>query len=298
MATQTFSRVAVLGLGLMGGSLGLALHETHLAATVVGYDADAATVARALARGAIDIASASGADAVVDADLVVLAAPVLAERELLATIAPALSPGAVVTDLGSTKRQVVEWAQELLLVPSRFIGGHPMTGREQSGIEAATPALFSGAIWCLTPADATGATAPTDPAAVALVAGLTQRLEATALLLDPTTHDKLVAGVSHLPHIAAAALVHVAADDADWDRLAMLAAGGFRDTTRVASGDARMARDICLTNHDAILPWLDRYIAELGMVRQRLAGRDADIESWFTEARELREDWLRQRHGS
>ena len=295
MAAQAFSRVAVLGLGLMGGSLGLALRETHLAARVAGYDADASTTARALARGALDVATASPTEAVAGADLVVLAVPVLAERELLATIAPTLSPRTVVTDLGSTKRQVLEWAQELLPGPSWFVGGHPMAGRERPGIEAAVPDLFSEAIWCLTPVQADGATASTEPDAIALVASLARGLGATPLLLDPTTHDEVVAGASHLPLIAAAAVVRVAAGDANWSLLGRVAAGGFRDTTRVASGDVRMARDICLTNRDAILRWLDRYIAELGVLRQQLSERDSNIESWFAEAREARENWLLER---
>lgn len=289
MAALMFSRVAILGLGLMGGSLGMALRESHLAATVAGYDANVDTAARAVAVGTVDAAATSPDKAVAGADLVVLAAPILALRELLAEIAPALSPSAVVTDLGSTKRQVVNWAQELLPDPSRFVGGHPMAGREQPGIDAATPDLFSGAVWCLTPSPITAADV------TMRVSELARGVNASPLTLDAATHDDLVAGASHLPLLAAAALVRVAAADAGWAQLAALAAGGFRDTTRVASGDARMARDICLTNREAILSWLDRYIAELGVIRRLVADGDGAVENWFENARHQRDEWRRQR---
>ena len=291
---ETLARVAVLGLGLMGGSLGLALREKGLAASIAGYDAAPGTAERAIARGAIDEACSSPVEAVAGADLIVLAAPVLAERELLAAIASSLSPAAIVTDLGSTKRQVVEWARELLPGPSRFVGGHPMAGREQSGIEAASAGLFQGAVWCLTPAP------EADAGAVRLVSELARELGAAPLVLNAAEHDVLVAGASHLPLVAAAALVRTAVGSADWERLRSLAAGGFRDTTRVASGDVRMARDICLTNRDAIARWLDRYIAELSRAREVITeGEDTNgeaVAAWFAEAREARDDWLRRRY--
>lgn len=290
---ETLARVAVLGLGLMGGSLGLALRDARLAASVAGYDAEPGTAERAIERGAITEMCASPAAAVVGAELVVLAVPVLAERELLAAIAPALSPVAVVTDLGSTKRQVVEWAHELLSGPLRFVGGHPMAGRERSGIEAASADLFRGAVWCLTP------TPETDVDAVRLVAELARGVGASPLVLGAAEHDELVAGASHLPLVAAAALVRTVAGGGEWEQLRSLAAGGFRDTTRVASGDVRMARDICRTNRDAIARWLDRYIAELAHIRTLIAdGEGADdeaIATWFAEARAARDDWLRHR---
>lgn len=291
---ETFARVAVLGLGLMGGSLGIALREKGLAASIAGYDATPGTAERAIARGAITDAYSSPIEAVAGADIVVLATPVLAEHELFTAIAPALAPAAIVTDLGSTKRQVVEWARELLPGPSRFVGGHPMAGSERSGIAAASAGLFQGAVWCLTPAP------ETDADAIRLVSELARELGASPLVLDAAEHDELVAGASHLPLLAAAALVRTAAASADWERLRSLAAGGFRDTTRVASGDVRMARDICLTNRDAIARWLDRYIAELSRAREVIAeGENTDgeaVTAWFAEARAARDDWLSRRY--
>jgi prephenate dehydrogenase len=283
---RKFGRVALLGLGLMGGSLGLALRERDLAEQVAGYDAREGAVARARERGAIDEASASLEAAVRGADLVVLATPVLAMAALFEALAPSVEAGAVVTDLGSTKWSVCEWADGLLPHPEHFVGGHPMAGREQSGIEAAESGLFEGSTWCLTP------TARTNPEATARVAGLVTRLGAVPHLLDPQTHDRLVAGVSHLPIVAAAALVRSLAETADWDAMSALAAGGFRDATRVASGDPVMARDICLSNAGQLVGRLDAYIRELQRLRAHIAAADSAIERDFADARSAREAWL------
>src|SRR5262249_41569698 len=146
----------ILGLGLMGASLGLALRAEGLAGAIAGYDSVAEVAERARERGAVDTAIATVGEAVAGAELVVLAGPVLGLRELLASLAPYAAPNAVVTDVGSTKAQVVAWAEELLPEPERFVGGHPMAGLEQSGVVAADPTLYHGCVWCLTP---TGCTA-------------------------------------------------------------------------------------------------------------------------------------------
>jgi prephenate dehydrogenase len=282
-----FRRAAILGLGLMGGSLALALRAHGAAESVAGCDALAGRAERARERGAIDVTTASPAEAVREADLVVLAVPVGATCDLLAAIAPALAPHALVTDLGSTKRAVCAWAEALLPDPGRFVGGHPMAGREQSGIEAAVADLFAGAIWCLTPA------ATTDPAALGRAEALARALGARPLVLDPDRHDTLVAAISHLPMVAAAALVETVAADPAWPEAAPLAAGGFRDTTRVASGSPAMARDICLTNGPAILAWLDAYQEALNRLRAAIAAGDAEaIERMFAQSREARDTWL------
>lgn len=287
-----FSRVAILGLGLMGGSLALALRDAGVVEQIVGYDRVPATTTRARERGMLDQACASVEEAVREADLVVLAAPVLAERALLEQAAPHLTAGTIVTDLGSTKRAVVGWAEEVLPGAAHFVGGHPMAGREHSGLDASDATLFRGAVWCLTP------TPMSDADAVQRLLSLITSLGASPLLLDPARHDHLLAGVSHLPILVAAGLVRTVASDGDWADLALLAAGGFRDTTRVASGDPRMARDICLTNRDEIVRWLGAYIATLQQLRDVVAAGaadDGDIETFFREAREAREDWLRKR---
>lgn len=289
---KRFGRVAILGLGLIGGSLGLALCERRLAEEVAGYDPLSGTAERASERGAITEIARSPAEAAHEADLVVLAAPVGAMRALLAAIAPAIDPAALVTDTGSAKRAVCAAAAELVPSPSRFVGGHPMAGREQSGIEAADPELFAGAVWCLTP-DRT-----TDGAALARLQALVGALGATPRVLDASQHDMLVAGISHLPLAAARALVAtVAADPAAREALE-LAAGGFRDTTRVASGSPIMARDILLANADNIAAWLERYIGELTRLRALVVASDAEgIERAFESARDVRDAWLARRAG-
>jgi prephenate dehydrogenase len=281
-----FRCAAILGLGLMGASLGLALRAAGVAALIVGYDADPTAAERALARGAVDAAASTAGTAVAGADLVVLAAPVLALRELLVAIAPHLAPDAVITDLGSTKVQVVAWAEALLPEPANFLGGHPMVGSERSGVEAADPALYRGGLWCLTP------TPRTTRATVARLTALLERLAVRPVLLDAARHDAAAAAISHLPLLAATALALVAAERPDWDIAQVLAAGGFRDTTRVASGDARMARDICLTNAQPMLDCLDSYLAMLHALRDRLSARDAGIEETFATAKRARDAWL------
>jgi prephenate dehydrogenase len=302
-----FERVAILGLGLMGGSLGLALRavggasgaalkgrrtngalkggRAGVARVVAGYDAAPGVAERARARGAVDVACASVAEAVAGADLVVLAAPVLALRDLLRAIAPHLAPSAVVTDLGSTKAEVVGWAAESLPDPSCFVGGHPMAGSEWSGIEAADVDLYRACVWCLTP------TPHTAPAALARVTALVKRIGARPLLLDAAAHDAAVAAISHLPLVAAAALTLAAAGRPEWPLARRLAAGGFRDTTRVASGDPHMARDICLTNTQPLVECLDAYLAALHDLRERIAAREPTVESVFAAAKGARDLW-------
>jgi prephenate dehydrogenase len=227
---------------------------------------------------------------VAEADLVVLAAPVLAIRDLLEEIRYALPPGALVTDIGSVKSPVVDWADTYLPEPDLFVGGHPMTGREQSGVDAALPDLYAGCVWCLTPTTCTASRA------VGSVAGLVEELGARPYVLDTEQHDAVVALASHLPLIAATALMLAASRSPHWLPAQALAAGGFCDTTRVASSSSRMARDICLTNQQAILDMLDEYQETLTRLRRQIAAGDqAGIEQSFQLARQERETWLANR---
>lgn len=283
-----FNRVAILGLGLMGASLALALRAAGGARELAGYDVAPGVAEQARTRGLVDRAHASAAEAVAGADLVVLAAPVLAMRDLLAAIAPHLGPATLVTDLGSTKAEVVAWAADRLPAPEHFIGGHPMTGRERSGLAAADATLYDGCVWCLTPS------LHTAPDAQARVAALVTALGARPLIVDPAQHDAAVAAISHLPLLAATALMLTATQDPAWELARQLAAGGFRDTTRVASGDPRMARDICLTNTQPLLAVLDAYLARLHTLRDQLAAQDPAIEATFAAAKAARDAWLAQ----
>lgn len=286
-------RVAILGLGLMGGSLGLGLKRAWPAAMVAGYDVTPGVVARARARGAIDSPCASVADAIRGADLIVVAAPTLAAEGLLREIGArwaTLAPGAVVTDLCSVKRPVVAWARALLGEPARFAGGHPMAGSERAGIDGADASLFLGARWVVTPEPETASDA------LERVEALARALGAHPLALDATSHDEAVAGASHLPLAVAVALVGALAEDPGWPLVASLAAGGYRDTTRVAAGDPIMGRDILLANREPVLARLDAFAASLERLRTAVVGGDgAAIEALLRAASDARRAWAAER---
>ena len=240
-------RAAVVGTGLIGGSVGMALRAAGW--HVTGWDHDAAGAARALELGALDEV---GTDP--DAELTVVAVPVGAVAE--AALA-ALAGGGVVTDVGSVKRPVVAAVDH-----PRFVGGHPMAGSEALGVDGARADLFDGAAWVLTPTDTT------DPQAQALVHSVVRSLGADVVTLDPGDHDRLVATVSHVPHLTAATLMGLAADRSEeHGALLRLAAGGFRDMTRIAAGDPGIWLDICADNRTAILDVLDGLIESLGSIR-------------------------------
>lgn len=280
-----FNRVAIIGLGLIGGSIGLALHKAKAAQQVVGYDLGKGVSNQARKVGAIDQPFATLADAVRGADLVVLATSVGAMRALLQELSSTVTPGAVVTDVASTKVQVISWAEEYLPATVAFVGGHPMTGKELSGVEAADASLFQGRIYCLTP------TPRTRPVAINKVSTFVEALGARVRFLEPVEHDGQVAGVSHLPFVASIALMNTVAESAGWGDAALLASGGFRDMTRLAAGNPEMYRDICLSNSESLTRWLDGYIAALHMLRDRIAAHDKDLNETFTNARQLRLQW-------
>jgi prephenate dehydrogenase len=276
-------KIAVLGLGLIGGSLALALHQAGIARQISGFDGDANVTRRAKEREAITYACATVEEAVQEADMVVLATPILAIPELLERIAPVLKPGVLVTDTASTKAQVLAWAQKILPTHAVFVGGHPMAGREYSGIEAAEVGLFEGCTYCLTP------TMETPPEAVERLSEVVIRLGAHPLTLDAEKHDRLVAGISHLPFVLSCTLVQILGREEEWPVMSRLSAGGFRDMSRLAAGNPTMYRDICLTNREAILGWLDTLAMQLDSVRSLIATSDAALESYFAQAKQVRE---------
>jgi prephenate dehydrogenase len=250
-------RAGLVGTGLIGGSIGLALRRAGW--HVTGHDADERAAALALEMGAID---AVGADA--EAEVTFIATPVravaAAVREALAT-----APG-VVTDVGSVKASVVEAVGD-----PRFLGGHPMAGSEQEGVEGADADLFRGAVWVLTP------TPDTSDATFTLLRSIVTELGADVVALAPDHHDALVAVVSHVPHLTATALMRLADNRATEHRaLLRLAAGGFRDMTRIASGHPGIWPDICAENREAILDVLDGLVASLQEVREVVAAGDRD----------------------
>ena len=206
-------------------------------------------------------------------------------RSLLQDIAITATPGAVVTDVASTKAQIISWAEEFLPTSVAFVGGHPMTGKELSGVESADAALFQGRIYCLTP------TAHTRPVAINKVSILIEALGARVRFLEPAEHDGQVAGISHLPFVASVALMKTVAEGPAWGDAAMLAAGGFRDMSRLAAGNPEMYRDICLTNSEALTRWLNEYITTLSELRDRIAVHDRSLAETFARAQQLRLQW-------
>lgn len=280
-----FNRVAIIGLGLIGGSMGLALHKARAAQQITGYDLAKGINDRARRIGAIDQPYAALADAVRGAELIILATPVGAMRSLLQNIATTASPGAVVTDVASTKVQVISWAEEFLPSNVSFVGGHPMAGKELSGVDAADAALFQNRIYCLTP------TRRTSPNAIQKVSQLAEALGARVRFLEPAEHDGQVASVSHLPFVTAIALMNTVAEGPAWGDASLLAATGFRDATRLAAGNPEMYRDICLTNSEPLTRWLNEYITTLQGLRDRITAHDSSLNETFAKAQQLRQQW-------
>ena len=279
------NRVAILGTGLIGASVGLALKVARPQTQVVGYDASGDNLRRAQAVKAID-RRASLRDALADADLVIVSTPVGAMKALFEEIAPLLPVEALVMDTGSTKARVLQWAAELLPNGVRFVGGHPMAGKTETGPDAADARLFQGAVWCLAPLPTTKRDAIDE--AVQLV----ESFGASPYFLDPDEHDGLVASVSHLPYLISVALIRHLGREKSWRETASVAAGGFAYSTHLSDSDPQMFADIVRTNRDNIARRLDLYIAELEALRDAVAADSPNLKAQFEEARALHQDWL------
>jgi prephenate dehydrogenase len=283
-----FPRVAVVGVGLIGGSFALALKAARLCGTVTGAGRGAANLELALEHGIIDAIAPDAAGAAADADLVLVAAPVAQFGPIFAAIAPALKRGALLTDAGSTKRDVVAAARAALGAKSaQFVPAHPIAGAERSGAAAASAELFRGRRVVLAPLPENSA------ADVQAVEEAWRACGARVGRMSAEEHDAVFAAVSHLPHLLAYALVHEVAARGNSAQLFGYAAGGFRDFTRIASSHPEMWRDICTANRDRLLVELDRYVAKLGALRPLVErGDGAGLEKLFAEARAARERWL------
>jgi prephenate dehydrogenase len=273
--------------GLVGGSLALALRRAGAVGSITGYDRDPQALERAAALGVIDTASGSASEAAKGADLVVVSVPVRSIGAVLHDVALAMDPKAVVTDVGSTKGEVLAVAEhELRDRLPRFVPGHPIAGREASGVEAAVGDLFRAARVVLTP------TASTAPDAVELVKACWEAAGARVSAMPAERHDRIFAAVSHLPHVLSFALVSEIAEREDADELLGFAAGGFRDFTRIAASSPEMWRDIALQNRAALLEEMDRYGARLAVFRELVARGDGPgLERLMSEARTARHAW-------
>jgi prephenate dehydrogenase len=282
-----FQRVGIVGLGLIGGSIALAARQTWPAALVIGVD-QKDVLERAMVRHAIDVA-ADDPVVLADADLVILAAPIQQNLEILQTLPDNVASAAIVTDTGSTKREIVEAAaslQERLV----FIGGHPLGGAARSGIEHARPDMFMGRPWLFTPI------AGHDEAALEKLKAFATALGALPRMLSPDDHDRLLAFISHLPQLTVSALMHVVGGAAGADGLS-LSGRGLQDTTRLASSPAGIWKEVCATNADEIGSALDALITVLQKLGADLK-TGKSIDEVFESANLWRETLLSGRSGS
>jgi prephenate dehydrogenase len=281
-------KLAVVGVGLIGGSFALALKRAAVVEHVVGLGRGRANIDRALALGAIDEVAATPQQACAEADLVLLAVPVAQTERMLRELAPHLPERCVVTDGGSTKQDVVSAARAALGGRlSRFVPAHPIAGAEHSGVEAASAALYQDKLVVLTPLP------ETEPDALGLAQSAWEATGARVLQLPPQRHDEVFAAVSHLPHALAFALVEMIAGRPDARQLFSFAGAGFRDFTRIASSSPEMWRDICLSNAGALLAEIDAFQAALQSLAQCIRAGDAEaLAGIFERARAARKRWL------
>jgi prephenate dehydrogenase len=283
-----FRRVAIVGLGLLGGSLGLALKKAGFTGRIVGYARRDETREQALGAGAVDEGFADINEAVHGADLVILATPVAVILDHLPRLQPHLSPQALITDVGSTKRRICALAAEFYTQGPLFLGGHPMAGKERSGLENADAQLFENARYVLTPIKPEDANDDRVQAFRALVTTIGAR----PLTSDPASHDLAVAYLSHLPQLLSSGLASLIEEKhAAEDLILEVAASGFRDVTRLADSPYSVWRDICLTNTENIQMALDALIQKLESIKVHLG--DRELEREFLAAHQLR-DKLRE----
>jgi prephenate dehydrogenase len=277
---MAFERISIIGVGLLGGSIGMAVKSGSSHCHVVGYGHRRDTLEKALEFGAIDEAAGDLGAAVKGADLVILCTPVGLFESILKEIGGKLKAGAVVTDVGSTKRSVVRAGEALVQAPARFVGSHPMAGSEKRGVEFARPDLFQNALCIVTP------TGNTDQPALESVEGFWKALGMRVTRVSPEKHDELLAEVSHLPHAVAAALMSIQAEEG-----MELCGKGFLDTTRVAGGDGGLWRDILLDNGDNVRGAIRKLVGELAKLEELIEKKDGKaLSEWLDRASRRREE--------
>jgi len=282
--TFVIKHLVVIGTGLIGGSVALALKRAGCVERITGVGRSAQNLEEAVQLGVIDDFSHDIATAVVDADMVLLAVPVAACDQVFSTLAKSLSNQAIITDAGSTKQSVMVSAERHLSDASRFVPAHPIAGTEHSGAAAAFAELFDDKKCILTPNE------NTDIKALATVQSMWEATGARVKIMSADEHDDVLAAVSHLPHLAAFAIVNAVGKS---DHAFRFAAGGFRDFTRIASSSPEMWRDIALCNQSAIVDKIDALQAELSVLRDALTENDGDaLLDKFTSAKQARDSWM------
>jgi len=285
-----FRKATIIGVGLLGGSLGLALRKRRLARKVTGFVRRARSIRECVACGAVDGATLDLAEAVRGADLVILCTPLSRMRSLARQLAPHLERGALVTDVGSVKASVVRDVESTVSrVGAHFVGSHPMAGSEKSGVLAARADLFEGAICIITP------TGRTQPAALKRTVQLWKALGSRTIKMTPAIHDQLVSRSSHLPYLSSVALTTCILEPVHSTAQGLLCAGGFRDTTRIAASSPEMWRDISLANRQHIRKAMAGYMRHLVKLDEMVRRGDRDgLATFFEKAKALRQKWFAQ----
>jgi prephenate dehydrogenase len=286
-----FRKITIVGVGLLGGSIGLAARKFRIAGEIAGYVRREKSASECEKIGATDYATTDLAAAVSNSDLVILCTPLAQMRQLVEQCAPALKRGAIVTDVGSVKADVVRELESLIAkTGAHFVGSHPMAGGEKMGVAAAREDLFENAVCVVTP------TPKSQAAAIRKLVQFWKSLGARVLKMPPEQHDLFVSRTSHLPHVVAATLANLVLSPAQPKGQAQLCANGFRDTTRVASGSPEMWRDIALANRKHLDSALGTFISELQRFRRTLQNSDENaIVEFFESAKARRDRWRSRR---
>ena len=280
-----FKRVAIIGLGLIGNSIGLALHKANAAQQIVGYDSNKHQAHDARKSGAIDQSYSSLAEAIRGSEFIILTIPINLMRSCFQVIATNASSGAVITDVANTKAQIISWAEEYLPASVLFVGGHPIINKDIFEDRLASATLFKNCVYCLTP------TKRTSSAALDTVMKLIEILNAQVRFLEPVEHDGLVAGVNHLPFVISAILMNTVVGSPSWVDAVLVAERNMSDMTRLSSNHPEIYRDICMTNSEALSRWLGEFISALSTFRDQLMLHDSNLIQTFDRSKELREQW-------
>jgi len=279
-----FNNVTIIGVGLIGGSLARVMKLKGLAGSITGAGRNRSTLEKAIKIGVIDRMGQGSAQAVEGADLVVLASPVGTFKQIVREIGPHLKPGAILTDVGSVKGKIIKGIEESIAPGVHYVPAHPIAGREKSGVDESIDTLFQGRRCILTP------TPQTDPKALEAVRGLWIAAGAEVVVMDPDLHDEVFAAVSHLPHVAAFAMMSAVAElNTGTEGYLQFSGAGFRDFTRIAASSPEMWKDICLMNNDHLVKMIDRYIFSLNRFkRDIIAGDEPRLEKHLRDASDVR----------
>lgn len=291
---EQWNKIAIIGIGLLGGSLGLAIRKRHLARTVFGYVRRTEVIEKCQSLGIVERASCDLEEVVSDADLIILCTPILQMKSLVEKMLPFVKAGTIITDVGSAKAKVVSELENMVNEAGAcFIGSHPMAGSEKTGFEYSTNDLFKDAVCVVTP------TNRVPQNVLEKIKNFWKAVGARVIELSPELHDELVSRASHLPHLIASQLVLYVLNSDYPKEQSVLCATGFRDTTRVASGSPEMWKDISIVNREQIIKTLEEFIEALRNLKKTLHdGEEEKIMEFFKTAKMLRDKWLTQNSGT